>query len=56
MPGKCIFNPLWLSKDEYTQWLRSTENKNKAKCAWCFKEIDISNMGEAALKMHMKGK
>ncbi|GBM43030.1 hypothetical protein AVEN_215164-1 [Araneus ventricosus] len=55
MPGKCMFNPLWVVKEEYADWLRSTENKNKAKCIWCAKEIDISNMGEAALKTHMKG-
>lgn len=55
MPGKCVFNQLWTSKDEYGKWLRASENKHKAKCIWCCKEIDISNMGEAALKAHSKG-
>lgn len=53
--GKCLFNMEWLSKKEYAEWLRACDNDRKAKCSWCSKEFDIANMGEAAVKSHMKG-
>lgn len=56
MPGNCIFNVLWLTKDQYKEWLLSTNNKHKAKCRVCNKEIEIGRMGESAVKVHMKGK
>ncbi|GBN63461.1 hypothetical protein AVEN_148793-1, partial [Araneus ventricosus] len=55
MPGgKCVFNPLWLNKQNYKTWLSSTNDKHKAKCSLCNKEIDIGRMGEYAVKAHMQ--
>lgn len=58
MPGgKSIFNVLWLDKLEYKDWLLQHENKHKAKCSVCNKEIDVANLGETAISRHMeKGK
>ncbi|KAL3042124.1 hypothetical protein OYC64_020135 [Pagothenia borchgrevinki] len=55
MPGKCSFNNVWLLKDKYQLWLSKDTDPRRAKCKLCFKIIDISNMGEAALASHMKG-
>ncbi|GBO35079.1 hypothetical protein AVEN_94183-1 [Araneus ventricosus] len=55
MRGKCVFNSLWTFKSEYTEWLKPGKDKSKARCLWCSKEFDISNMGESAVKAHMKG-
>jgi len=54
MPGNCAFNVKWLENDEYKQWIVMGQSKFKAKCTLCRKEIDISNMGEGALKSHKK--
>lgn len=58
MPGgKCLFNDDWFKSDDYKNWiLRDSESKCKARCAMCSKSFDVSNMGECALKYHMKGK
>lgn len=57
MPGNCAFNDAWLLKADFKEWLRFVEgNKRKARCVVCSKDIDISNMGEAALTSHMEGK
>jgi hypothetical protein len=40
-------------KVEYIRWLRASKNFKIEKCLWCSKEIDVSNMGKAALKVHM---
>lgn len=56
MPGRCAFSLLWLRKDEYKQWLVPSKDINKGKCKICAKDIEIATMGEAALKVHMKGK
>ncbi|GBN45011.1 hypothetical protein AVEN_56207-1 [Araneus ventricosus] len=55
MPGKCILNPLWTTKDAYAGWIGACEYRHKAKCKLCYKEIDASNMGKAALKKHIQG-
>ncbi|GBN54738.1 hypothetical protein AVEN_265709-1 [Araneus ventricosus] len=51
--GKCVFNPLWLNKQNYKTWLSSTNDKHKAKCSLCNKEIGIGRMGEYAVEAHM---
>lgn len=53
--GKCIFNSKWLKNDSYKGWLKCTEDKHKALCTVCNRSIDVSAMGESALKSHMKG-
>ena len=54
MPGNCAFNVKWQENDEYKQWLVMGQSMFKTKCTLCRKEIDISNMGEGALKSHKK--
>jgi hypothetical protein len=42
--------------EQYKAWLTACAgDKTKARCKLCVKSIDISNMGEAALKSHSKG-
>jgi len=55
MPGQCIFNVRWLEAEQYVRWLTSVNDKNKARCKLCLKDIDIDNMGESALKRHADG-
>ena len=57
MPGgKCSFNPLWLTKPEYKDWVREdTTSKHKAFCFACKKSIDLLAMGESALVSHSRG-
>ena len=56
--GKCLFNTSWLKKDCYKDWLVQDKLKpaSNARCSFCLKSFDISNMGEAGLKSHMSGK
>ena len=56
MPRKTTFIGSWLSDASYSPWLAKGKLESTAKCKWCFKEFDISNMGEPALKSHMKSK
>lgn len=42
--------------EKYKDWLQKETDSRHAKCKLCSKTIDISNMGEAALTSHMKGK
>jgi len=57
MPGKCLFNKLWLKNCDYAGWLAIHPKglHSMAFCRVCDKGFDISNMGEAALKSHTKG-
>ena len=55
MPGKCKFNENWISNVVYKDWVLRDVSQHKARCRVCQKSFDISNMGEAALKSHMKG-
>ena len=55
MPGQCVFNTNWLQDGQYARWLTSVNDKNKACCKICLKDIDIGNMGESALKRHAAG-
>ncbi|GBM28847.1 hypothetical protein AVEN_53716-1 [Araneus ventricosus] len=50
MPGKCIFNKLWL---DYKDWIATDEDPHKANFRICLKKLDLSSMGELALKSHM---
>jgi hypothetical protein len=47
------FKPAWLENDLYKSWLQQT-SATKAYCRLCAKSIDVCNMGEAAIKSHMK--
>ena len=49
---KCIFNESWLVDERFKNWIEKGENKWKARCKFCSKEFDISNMGVAALTSH----
>lgn len=56
MPGgKCSFSNLWLENKDYKEWLEADTDKRKAYCKACKKAIDISSMGEYALKSHATG-
>ena len=51
------FSDRWLSDSRFSDWLRKVEgNESSAKCSYCCKIFDISNMGESGLTSHMKGK
>ena len=58
MPGgKCHFNVRWLTKNEYSSWLREVNsNPHVGYCSLCKKEIDLKVMGESALMSHAKWK
>lgn len=53
--GKCVFNSQWLTHSLYKNWVRPFKgDKHKVNCVWCYKAIDLGNMGEGALKSHLK--
>lgn len=54
MSKVCYFNTAWLSHPDYRDWLERV-SIHKARCHVCKKVVDISNMGESALKSHAKG-
>jgi len=58
MGRTCTFNTAWLANKEYKAWLmRDPGNPDTmAMCRYCLKSFDISNMGKATLRSHMKGK
>ena len=49
MSKVCYFNTAWLSHSDYRDWLERV-SIHKARCHVCKKVVDISNMGESALK------
>ena len=54
---KCHFQNEWLTNEEYLNWLQAVpKNRSRVKCSFCKTEIDISNMGVAALDSHTAGK
>jgi len=56
MPGKCTFSENWTSHMVYKDWiLRDSSSQQEARCCFCQKSFDCSNMGESALKSHMRG-
>ena len=54
MPRTSHFSDLWLSMPHYNDWL-GKKSETVATCKYCSKDINISNMGEQALKSHMNG-
>ena len=58
MGRTCTFNTAWLANKEYKAWLLRDPGKPDAMamCRYCLKSFDISNMGKATLRSHMKGK
>ena len=56
LPGKCKFQEAWLTNPQYSKWIGRGSSVNEAKCKACKKSFDVQNMGEAALKSHMKSK
>ena len=51
----CYFNTAWLENDSYKSWLvQDSSSDKKGYCKFCKKSIDVSNMGELALKSHSK--
>ena len=53
MPAnKCIFQKGWLLK--YPWGVDNADSKVKASCKVCRTDIDITSMGESALKSHQK--
>ena len=56
MPGKCTFNTKWLTREEY-KWVRQVKgDSQKALCFTCNKTINLTRMGESALRSHMGGR
>ena len=54
---KCHFQNEWLTNEEYSNWVQAVpKNRSRVKCSFCKTEIDISNMGVAALDSHAAGK
>ena len=54
--GKCKFNPVWVTKQDYSKWLRPVKSDaEKALCCMCNRVFDIGAMGESALRSHAKG-
>ncbi|XP_035217957.1 uncharacterized protein LOC118191263 isoform X2 [Stegodyphus dumicola] len=50
-----FFNEKWLENPNYKEWLQCHDtDKRQAKCTVCCKSFSIGNMGEAAVKSHMK--
>ena len=57
MPGHCSFNSARLKHDSYRDWfvLDKTKHSSTARCKICLTSFNVSNMGEATVKSHMKG-
>ena len=56
IPRKSRFLDSWLKNPLYSAWILHGKVDALARCKWCIKDVDVSNMGESALKSHMKGK
>ena len=54
MLGKCSFQECWLQDNELKTWVKRTKSSSEAACRICLKNIDISNMGRAALVSYAK--
>ena len=51
--GNCSYNQQWELNFKYKGWLTAFKaDRKKALCKCCDWMIDISNMGESALKLH----
>src|SRR6218665_1459289 len=56
MPHMCNFQTTWLSHKDYKIWIMKDKATTQAKCKLCDKTFDISNMGEAVMRSHIRGK
>lgn len=53
--GQCLYNKKWERDPQYKGWVSAFKaDKRKALCQWCDRTIDVSSMGESALKSHSK--
>ena len=53
--GQCLYNKKWERDLQYKGWVSAFKaDKRKAMCQWCDRTIDVSSMGESALKSHSK--
>ena len=49
------FRNEWLLDAEFKEWIEEVKgDRTKLKCKLCRREFNLSNMGTAALKSHMK--
>lgn len=54
---KCQFQEDWLQDPLFNDVIKKCEGNNfAAYCILCCKEINLSNMGKAALLSHLRGK
>ena len=53
---KCIFDGSWLVDENFKEWIDKSDSKWKARCKFCSKDFDISNMVVAALTSHVSCK
>ena len=52
MPGKCVYSSDW---ERQFKWVRAVKNnRQRAFCTTCLKEVDIGNMGVGALTSHRR--
>ena len=56
MPRKSKFLDSWLKNPLYAAWIAPGKFDASAHCKWCRKDMDVSSVGESALKSYMKGK
>ena len=45
-----------MAKNLHSAWIVPGKVDTLARCKWCCKYVDVSNVGESALKSYMKGK
>ena len=51
------FNTDWLSREEYKDWLLPEESDNtKVRCKVCKNTFSLSNIGETAVEVMLKGR
>ena len=51
--GRYHFQEVWMQEDQYKTWLACVSDVT-ARCTVCLKNIDLSNMGEGALRSHFQ--
>ena len=56
MPRKSKFLDSWFKNPLYSACIVPSKVDTLARCKCCCKDVNISNMGESALKSQMKGK
>lgn len=52
--SKTKFSHEWLDSQEFSDWVKPSEDKFKAECSLCKKSIDLTRMGISALRSHAK--